>query len=87
MCLFIELCRHVYHGERMNSIDFGGYRSKVKVRMGIIDKYGVRGDAMLCVVIFTLEIFCLRKSCLPKSQFLLTILMECYFIDQSILEC
>ena len=36
----------------MNSIDFGGHRSKVKVTMGIIDKCGVRGDATLCVVIF-----------------------------------
>ena len=43
-----------YHGERMNSIDFGCYRSKVKVTMTmcIIDKCGVRGDATLCVVIF-----------------------------------
>ena len=36
----------------MNSIDFGGHRSKVKATMGIIDKCGVRGDATLCVVIF-----------------------------------
>ena len=41
----------------MNSIDFGDYRSKVQVTMGIIDKFGVRGDAMLCVVIFHLFIF------------------------------
>ena len=52
MCLFIELGRHVNHGERMNSIGFGGYRSKVKVTMGITDKCGVRGDATLCVLIF-----------------------------------
>ena len=39
----------------MNSIDFGGYRSKVKVTMGIIDKCGVRGDATLCVVIFIIR--------------------------------
>ena len=52
VCLFIELGRHVYHGERMNSIDFGCYRSKVKVTMCIIDKCGVRGDATLCIVIF-----------------------------------
>ena len=31
----IKLCRHVYHGERMNPIDFGGQRSKVKVTMDI----------------------------------------------------
>ena len=38
----------------VNPIDFGGHRSKVKVRMVIIDKCGVRGDATLCVVIFFL---------------------------------
>ena len=37
----------------MNSIDFGGHRSKVKVTMGIIDKCGVRGAATLCIVIFS----------------------------------
>ena len=54
MSLFVELGRYVYHGERMNSIDFGCYRSKVKIMMTmcIIDKCGVRGDATLCVVIF-----------------------------------
>ena len=52
VCLFIELDKHVNHGERMNSIDFGGYMSKVKVMMGIIDKCGVRGDATLCIAIF-----------------------------------
>ena len=36
----------------VNPIDFGGHRSKVKVRMVIIDKCGMRGDATLCVVIF-----------------------------------
>ena len=36
-----------------NPIDFGGHSSKVKVAMGIIDKCGVRGDATLCVVIFS----------------------------------
>ena len=38
------------YGERINS--FGGQRSQLKVRIGIIDKCGVRGDATLCVVIF-----------------------------------
>ena len=52
MCFFIKLGRHFNHGERMNSIDFGGHRSKVKVTMGIVDKCGVRGDAMFCGVIF-----------------------------------
>ena len=37
MCFFIKLDRHVNHGERMNPIDFGGQRSKVKVT---IDIYG-----------------------------------------------
>ena len=38
----------------MNSIDFGGYtvRSKVKFMMGIIDKCGMHRDATLCVDIF-----------------------------------
>ena len=37
----------------VNPIDFGGHSSKVKVTRGIIDECGVRGDATLCVVIFT----------------------------------
>ena len=36
----------------VNPIDFGGHSSNVKVTMGIIDKFGVRGDATLCVVIY-----------------------------------
>ena len=39
----------------VNPIDFGGHSSKVNVTMGIIDKCGVRGDATLCVVIFSLD--------------------------------
>ena len=35
MCFLIKLGRHVSHGERMNPIDFGGQRSKVKVTMDI----------------------------------------------------
>ena len=35
MDFFIKLCRHVNHGQRMNPIDFGGQRSKVKVTMDI----------------------------------------------------
>ena len=35
MCFLIKLGRHVGHGERMNPIDFGGKRSKVKVTMDI----------------------------------------------------
>ena len=38
-----------------NLIDFGGHSSNVKVTMGIIDKFGVLGDATLCVVIFELS--------------------------------
>ena len=36
-CFFVKLGRHVNHDERMNPIDFGGQRSKVKV---IMDIYG-----------------------------------------------
>ena len=37
----------------VNTIYFGGHSSNVKVTMVIIDKCGVRGDATLCVVIFS----------------------------------
>ena len=37
MCFFIKLGRHVSNSERMNPIDFGGQRSKVKVT---IEMYG-----------------------------------------------
>ena len=50
---FIKLYRHVNNVERINPIDFRGHRSKVKVKRVIIDKCGVRGDATLCVVIFS----------------------------------
>ena len=33
--LFVKLGRHVNHDERMNPIDFGDQRSKVKVTMDI----------------------------------------------------
>ena len=35
MYFFIKLDRHVNHGERMDPIDFGGQRSKVKVTMDV----------------------------------------------------
>ena len=35
MCLFIKLGRHVHYDERMNPIDFGGQRSKVKITIHI----------------------------------------------------
>ena len=35
MCFLIKLGRHVNHDGRMNPIDFGGQRSKVKVTMEI----------------------------------------------------
>ena len=35
MCFFVKLGRHVNHDERMNSIDFGGRKSKVKVTIEI----------------------------------------------------
>ena len=34
-CFFVKVGRYVYHDERMNLIDFGGQRSKVKVTMDI----------------------------------------------------
>ena len=37
MCDFIKLGRYVNHNERMDPIDFGGQRSKIKVT---IDMYG-----------------------------------------------
>ena len=37
MFFFVKLGRHVSHSERMNPIDFGGQRSKVKVT---IEMYG-----------------------------------------------
>ena len=37
VCLFIKLGRHVYYDERMNPIDFGDQRSKVKVTIGIYE--------------------------------------------------
>ena len=35
----------------MNSIDFGGHRSKVKVMKGIIHKYGERRDIYTCYIL------------------------------------
>ena len=35
VCLFIKLGRHVHYDERINPIDFGGQRSKVKVTIHI----------------------------------------------------
>ena len=35
MCFLIKFGRHVSHGERMNPINFGGHRLKVKVSMDI----------------------------------------------------
>ena len=36
-CFFVKLGRHINHGEKMNPIDFGGQRSKVKVTMGVYE--------------------------------------------------
>ena len=46
----------------VNPIDFGGHSSNVKVTMGIIDKFGVRGDATLCVVIFFIKFYSFKSS-------------------------
>ena len=35
MYFFIKLGSHINHGERMDPIDFGGLRSKVKVTFDI----------------------------------------------------
>ena len=35
MCFLIKLSRHVSHGKRMGTVDFGGQKSKVKVTMNI----------------------------------------------------
>ena len=55
----------------MNPIDFGGQRSKVKVMIGIIDKRGVHGGAMFCIVWISFY-NCYRENklfvpCLAKS--------------------
>ena len=79
MFFFIKLARHVNHDERMNSIDFGGHRSKMKVRIGIIDKCGMRGDAALCLVIFIigsiLTFWCCVLDLVISTYFLSNILM------------
>ena len=36
MCSFIKLGRHVSYSERMDPIDFGGQRSKLKVTIDIL---------------------------------------------------
>ena len=41
----------------VNPIDFGGQSSKVKVTMGIIDKFGVRGDATRSKFKVTMDIY------------------------------
>ena len=40
MYFFIKLGRHVSHGERIDPIDFGGQRSKVKDTMDIQNVFG-----------------------------------------------
>ena len=37
MYFFVKLGRHIKNDERMNPIDFGGQRSKVKVTMDMAD--------------------------------------------------
>ena len=34
-CFFVKLGKHVNHGKKMDPIDFGGQRSKVKVKKDI----------------------------------------------------
>ena len=49
MYFFITLGRHVNYGERMDPIDFGGQRSKVKVT---IDIYGTRCDGDIVTLLW-----------------------------------
>ena len=59
MFFFVILGRHVNH---CKPYWFGGHSSKVKVTMIIIDKCGVRGDATLCVGIFSSGVFLFSRS-------------------------
>ena len=54
MCYFIKPGRHVSHSERMDSIDFGGQRSNVKVT---IDMCGHK-----LVNMIETKLFCLSSS-------------------------
>ena len=55
----MKLGRHISHGERMNSIDFGGHRSNVKVTMALLNNVGCAGmlHLRLFVVIFDFVTF------------------------------
>ena len=64
--LFIKLGRHVHYDERMNPIDFGGQRSKVKVT---IDIYGNK-------LVNTIETKPLRASSSNLAD-MLAIVREC----------
>ena len=56
MDFFIKLDRLVNHGERMNRIDFGGQRSKVKVTMDIYENKLVNTIEDLTVVCFLIKL-------------------------------
>ena len=58
MCFLIKLSRHVNHDERMNPIDFGGQRSKVKVTMDIY------GDKLLNTI--ETKLLCIFSSNLAE---------------------
>ena len=51
MCFLVILATHVNHDKRMNPIDFGGQRSKVKVTMDIYGNKLVNtiGTKPLCI--------------------------------------
>ena len=54
MCFLIKLGKHVSHNAKMNPIDFGGQRSKVKVTMCIYGDNIVNTieTKLLCIIFF-----------------------------------
>ena len=70
--IFIELCRHVSHGKRMNSIDFGGHMSKVKVMMGIwwLTNVGCAGMLRFALLYLFLVPFCSQIFFTLESSYL-----------------
>ena len=53
---FVQLGRHVSHNERMNPIDFGGQRSKVKVTIDIYGNKLVNTNRDLTIVDFFIKL-------------------------------
>ena len=83
MSFLIKLDRHLIGND-------GGHSSNVKVTMGIIDKFGVRGDATLCVVIFFFSLPILNlpswqewKIPPPSMKFGHLMIKTCMFISET----